>query len=1101
MITRFISDKIFKPLNFEYDFDSDLKINSNQIGVDGNLNYSITPSFSSVKDLKINNYTLNILTGNEKLQNFFSLDQISDIKNSICYVFYHPDRYIIDSSSLFWKFETNFISVSTNEDGFNDLNIFEIEFIDDLTCKLFYNNFGKKYALTHSLSLSSINLVPLTANNFHNFSTTFEYIYDKQENQIILYVNSNLGQFVVNYENDKINLKRVNEYSKNNRFFIKKIEALNDIKVTLDWVSYDNKHNKNTLNVEKSKSHYDLKNNLLMSSLINSISSTIPINVLSLKNQLNQENLQNRGNVFLNENEVNLKEYESLFTGGYRELGYDKINLGYTAYTTPFYFKSGKTTFFHVPHDIYPYEKLNINSSKLAESGAIGGNCPLNSDKIWKKMANYRDTSPYGNAQEENTGQWLCTWLSAGSPETRPIWMDRFYKADMMTPFAAMSAISNEITYKSSFDCYDIKTGITDTISSLTFEKGCYYAYMHLGKKDYQNLIQSLSQNVFYNKLDIYKKSNYSDLNMNTDKYVFDGKTFGYINSNKEFKNNSITFSFFANKDDWNLPTGSLIFGNYVNNGFGFYNYLSNSNYILLKKNNTNLQILNNNFQEINEISTLNITKSAIKGISKRNGFENLHIITEDFKLIEVDINGTIVDVNLNLKSVLSGDFIKSVSNDNNFCFVQSNSATIAINLQSNDIKIVDGFMTTGSGSNSYIVTKDSRLIEVWGETPILRGDNVYFVNGNKIRTFITTLSATETFLDMVSSIDAFNIDQDGKIYIITKNKLFIYNDQYTLSETLTLSSMETYNLSAKSFTFIEKFEYGNLIKRKNVFLKNNTESYIITLDDNNNQVLEKLNHNYDIVQSNSNISNYDFNAQYILPFYGKNSYTFKIKLLNELNSEDIKEIIFIIKSDTLGSGKRHFVFTINCFDGIANFYLDGQLYDTQIFERRKYIFSDSFKGFIYYGCDPFFNGIPAFRHFKDNSDFIYKNIQIENIYIMDKFIDRFESLYFYSEKYTPNDIIYNMPCGSRSFIDTIEKTFNFNVPQYKTNIFDLNILNAGILYDNIKEDLEIYINDRLQEFLPSYSNLRKINWLNTVIRPVYIEGNFNQSNTLTNLL
>ena len=1094
MITRFISDKIFKPLDFEYNSDDNVEINSYQIGVDGNLNYSITPSFSSVKDLRINDYVLNILSGNERLTDFLSLEQISDVKNSIC--------YISNLNNLFWKFETNFVSLSTELLNFSDLNIFEIEFIDDFNCKLFYNNLGEKYALAYSLSLSSVNLIPLTANNFSNYNTTFECIYDKKDNQIIFYANSNLGQFAINYQNNKLVLKKISEYSSNNTFFIKKIESLNDINLTSNWVSYQNNLNKNNLNFDENRSHFNVKNNFLFSSLIDDIGSKIPINILTLKNQLNQENVQSRGNVFLNENETNLKEYESIFTGGYRELGYEKINLGHTSYTTPFYFKSGKTTYFHVPHDIYPYIKLNVNASKLVESGAVGGNCPLNSDKIWKKLADYRDTSPYGNAQEENTGQWLCTWLSAGNPENRPIWVDRFYKPNIITPFQAMSAVSTEATYKGSFDCYNIKEGISDVISSLTFEKGCYYAYMHLGQKDYKNLIETLSGDIFYNKLSNYKRTNFVDLNSNTNNYKFDGKTFGYINSDKEFEYNNITFSFFANKENWIIPTGNQIFGNYTNKGFSFSNCVYNSNYILLKKDNNTLQILNNNFEEISNFSTLNISQSAIKGVSRRNGFENLHIITNDFKLIETDLNGTIVDVNTNLKTILSGNFIKSITNDDSFCYVQSNSGIIAINLFSNDATIYTTAYVAGTGSNSYLISDGaSSLYEIYGENPIMRSDKIYFINENQIKTFLTTLSSTETFLSFEDSIASFNIDYDGKMYIVVGDKLYVYENQYTLSQTILLSAINTYSLSAKSFSFIDKFEYGNLKKYKNIFLKNNTDSYIISLDENNNQLVKKLNYNYELVQLNSTISNYNFNTQYILPLYGKNSYNFKLKLSNQLDSEDVIELVFIINAENLASGKRHFVFTINCFDGVADFYLDGELYERKIFIPKKYIFSNTFQDLIYYGCDSFFNGIPAFQQFKDVSDYTYKDIEIENIYIINKFIDRFESLYFYSEKYPPNDVSYNMPCGSRSFIDTVEKIFNFNLPQYKTSIFDINILNSGIFYDDIRKDLENYINQRLTEFLPAYSNLRKINWLDTMTKPIYLEGNYNQSNTLTNLL
>jgi hypothetical protein len=1101
MITRFISDKTFKPLDFEYKFDDNIRINSYQVGVDGNLNYSITPSFSSIKDLKINDYVLNILSGNEKLTNFLSLDQLSDVKNSICYLFYHPNKYAFDSNTRFWKFETNFVSVSVVPEDFDDSNIFEIEFVDDLNCKIFFNDLEQKYALAYSLSLSSVNLVPLNSNNFENYNTTFEYIYNKEDMQIIFYANTNLGQFAVNYQNNKLFLKQISEYTTTNRFFIKKIETLEDINTTSDWVSYRNSFNKNNLDTNQNKSYHNTQNNFLFSSLIDSISSTIPINILTLKNQLNQENEQSRGNVFLNENETNLKEYESIFTGGYRELGFEKINIGYTSYSTPLYFKAGKTTYFHTPHNIYPYNKLNVNASKLVESGAIGGDCPLNSDKIWKKLANYRDTSPYGNAQEENTGQWLCTWLSAGNPESRPVWVDRFYKPDIITPFAAMSAVSNDIIYKGSFDCYDIKTGITDVISSLTFEKGCYYAYMHLGDMDYKNLIGTLSARIFYDRLEEYKKTNFSDLNTNTNTYVFDGKTYGRIKSNKTFDYNKATFSFFANKKDWSIPTGNQIFGNYTNKGFAFYNYTLNSDYLLLKKDNNTLQIFNNKFDEINNFSTLSITNSAIKGVSRRNGLENLHIITEDFQLIETDLNGTIVDINENLRDILGGDFIKSVTNDKNYCYIQSNTNAIKIKLTTNDPEPVNITQVFGDGNSSYLISNGSnQLYEVYGEAPNLRNDKIYFINNNQIKVHLIPSGTTEIFLSFDENITSFNIDYDGKIYVVGKNDLYIFQDQYTLLEKVSIPPMNTYSLTAQSFSFIEKFEYGVLKKYKSIFLKNNNESYVINLDEKNNQSVKKLNRRYDLVQPNSTVSNYNFNTQYVLPIYGRNSYSFKIKLLNQLNSEDIQELIFIINAEDLSSGKRHFVFTIDCLNGVADFYLDGQLYERKIFENGKYVFSETFQESIYYGCNSFFNGIPSFQYFKDSSDFTYRDLEIENIYILDKHINRFESLYFYSEKYPPNDLVYNMPCGARSFIDTVEKTFNFNLPQFKTNVFDLNILNSGIFYQSVKEDLEKYINEKIKEYLPTYSNLRKINWLNTITEPIYLEGDYNQSNTLTNL-
>jgi hypothetical protein len=44
------------------------------------------------------------------------------------------------------------------------------------------------------------------------------------------------------------------------------------------------------------------------------------------------------------------------------------------------------------------------------------------------------------------------------------------------------------------------------------------------------------------------------------------------------------------------------------------------------------LQIFNNDFKKINQISTDNLSLCAIAGISRRSGLENIHVITKDFK-------------------------------------------------------------------------------------------------------------------------------------------------------------------------------------------------------------------------------------------------------------------------------------------------------------------------------------------------------------------------------------------------------------------------------------------------------------------------------------
>jgi hypothetical protein len=1018
---------------------------------------------------------------------------------------------------VYWKAENDFISLTSVKNNLTDKNFFEINFLDNDNCQISHEIDNIKHYLTYSYTTKDpnknsnfIRITPVTADNFDFYNKDFNYI--KQENgNIIFYKNCPCGNYAIfnnkesglSNQRNKLSFIKSNEFIDNNFFKYKSIKKYENELITNDWVSYDNSFHRNNLNVRNDKSYLNIKNNFLFSTTINSIVSSIPVNILTLKNQLNQENEQSRGNPFLNEEEINIKEYESIFTGGWNEKGFDKIHLGYSIYTTPFKFKSDKISYFHVPHDIYPYVILNINNTKLAEAGAVAGSSPINSDKIWKKLKDYRDTSPYSIPQEENTGQWLCTWLSAGNPDTRPIWVDRYYNPSKITPYVALSAIATEIIYNNSFDCFDLKEDISDVKSSLTFEKGAYYAYMHLGKKDFQNLIKTIDDKILYKSLQRYKTTRDVELNAIDNIYRFDGAEYGYIDSSKNFDHNVANFSFFANKENWTIPTGNLIFGNYVNNGFGFFNYNLNNPYLLLKKDKNELQVFNNNFDKINVISTENITLCGIKGISRREGFENIHVITNDFKLIEFDLRGTIVDSNSAIGNVLNlkiTDKIYSITNDENYCYVHTSSGVAAIDLFSN-IVIQKNIKTNidVSGEDFYIIAdKYKNVYVVNGYEPILRENNIFYHKNNEIKNYNVTLSALSSYMQFDDGFIGFNIDKNNHVYVLSGYDLLIYKDKI-LKNKIHLEILENVNILPISINFSEKFENSKLIEKTLIYAEDINQSFVLEIDSDGEKKLIDV-ENFTPIQSNLDITNYNYNHSYLRNLYNEKTYNFKARLLNKVDLEDYDEINFIIKGDDLSTGIRYFSFNIDTFNGIATCYVDGILYDTQYFEKKKYIFTNTFNGRIFYGANGFFNGTPAYVYFKDNSDYLYGGIDIFKNNIINKNLDQSEVLYFYREQYPPEDLIYNMPSGTRSFIDKIETFFNFNIPMFKSNYFDLNILNSGILYDDIKVDMEKYIESRIQEFLPFYTKINKFKWLDIKSGPIVIEGDYNVSNTLTDL-
>ena len=681
--------------------------------------------------------------------------------------------------------------------------------------------------------------------------------------------------------------------------------------------------------------------------------------------------------------------------------------------------------------------------------------------------------------------------------------MDRYYKPSKTTPYVALSATATEIIYKNSFDGLNLKEDISDVKSSLTFEKGCYYAYMHLGQKDYENLIvQSLSSDILHTDFDFYNRTNFSALEDKTGEYIFNGETFGYVESNENFDHNVATFSLFLEKEDWTIPSGNMIFGNYVDNGFGFYNYILTTPYNILKKDNTTISILNNNFKQIDDLSTENISVCSIVGIARRNGFENIHAVTSDFKLIEINTGGTIVDSNSAIETILSlqpNDEIFSTTNDENYFYIATSSGMVKVNLHSNNVSITSENALIDNGTSYELLVDDNQnLYKIYGKQPVIRNTTIYYLSSTEIKTYSTTSNSISSLIKLNEKIDCFGVTKDEKIDIVSKNIFYQYEeDELKISFILPLS---TYSLSAKQISYCEKFEYGELRKFKNIFCQNLNESYIIQLDENYNQNVIKLDDNYSLIQSNLDISNYNHNIQCLSETYNEKTYHFKARLFNRLNAEDFTDVVFIIDANDLATGYRHFVFSVDCYNGVAKLYLDGKVYKTLNFEAKKYILSKTFNGRIYYGSNVYFNGVPAFQYMKDKSDFTCSKMKLKENYIINKFLDDFEVLYFYSKINPPNDLKYNMPSGTRSFIDSMDKLFNFNIPMYKSGSFKFNILNSGIFDSNLQKDIEDYVSTRIQEFLPFYGKLMGFEWLNPFSTPIILEGDYNISNSLTNL-
>jgi hypothetical protein len=452
-----------------------------------------------------------------------------------------------------------------------------------------------------------------------------------------------------------------------------------DLKINNHWFSYSTFGEQNNLKVNQDKSFKNIFNNFLFSIPYKTITEkTGEYNVLQLKNQLTPSYDQSRANPFPNYRGCDHREYDKIFTGTNQIKGSDQLSLGYNSYVTTINLKPDEITYFNAPQDMYPTKRINVNDSGLIEAGAIGGDTPIVSDKLFKKAADYKYNTPYGAPSDEESGVWLCTWLKANIgtdwdervkysenlvvnyknktyrarndnqdkqpdinnldwesiPGGDPVWVDRYYNPKSYSAQEALEVTGQYYDYTSKFEYVIQKFHaqdeyVFDKRSDITFEPGCLYAYYRIGPKENQSIIDTESQQLVHEGVEpIYYQDR--DRYANIETYVdLTGDVYVETNALNKTTNSDFTVSLNINTDDWTQPISSQIIGNYTNQGFGVFNKLNITPYSVFS-NDQAINILNTDLEPVLTITptvadpTLNL--QVIKTIHGE-GNENLHAL------------------------------------------------------------------------------------------------------------------------------------------------------------------------------------------------------------------------------------------------------------------------------------------------------------------------------------------------------------------------------------------------------------------------------------------------------------------------------------------
>ena len=341
--------------------------------------------------------------------------------------------------------------------------------------------------------------------------------------------------------------------------------------------NYKTDTDQNNLLTDTNNSHSNIQNNHLLNSEYYFLTGTsLPVNIMPLKNQVSSNDTAGEATGWESVHSHQHREYNKINTGTNQLLGSDKIYLEYTNFNSELCFKPGMN-YFNTPPKMDPYVRLNINDTKLSKSGSIAGDRPSRSDKIYKKHAEYSNTTRWGDPSGSNVGTWLCTWLSgAADPNTPPVWMDRYYNPSTLGEMEALSYDNDkQHSIYNDLDIQKISTnnhGVYDRKSTMTIEPGCFFAYYHLNRRDFNNTMVSLQQSHVQSGFDDYKSIAGLSIPMTDDTSAYDGAKYTTTNKKVETDSGELSISFDVNFDNYEKIIGHQLLGNYTNKGIGIFN-------------------------------------------------------------------------------------------------------------------------------------------------------------------------------------------------------------------------------------------------------------------------------------------------------------------------------------------------------------------------------------------------------------------------------------------------------------------------------------------------------------------------------------------------
>lgn len=810
------------------------------------------------------------------------------------------------------------------------------------------------------------------------------------------------------------------------------------------------------------------------------------------------------------------RKYENVYTGTNQDKGLDYVYLGYTADTLEMNFPSDQDTqFVFSPTS----ERVPLSSVGLIEDGAIAGEIPFTSDRIFIKLQDYSQIipdSPQPPSITKYSNTWLCSWLS-GTMTGDKVWMDRYYNAAYYTADQALSA--KVIQYNDRL--FPTETYTFDLPSETYLEPGVFYRYFHTGINNRKNFVQHLSGNsiltisqwlssplvdespMMGEGILYFNKPN----NLVGDYINLDGTNHALFPATTELlAQDQLTVSLWLNPPDWNNVAGNQIFGNYYESGFGLINQSSLTTPIITLVD-SNDPLAGTKIYNLNYLFTPLPSVSATDTYLLTNGNKIVQRLP-DYSYWVFDsfgVGGTKYDINnkpiiktsdnIILNNNLTGKLssISQVELDRNGNFYIYDINTKNYVKMSPDGNWLDS-QSLSNNVNTIQIDLNDNLITCYGTQSVIDNNNNVWeiVGGNLYKNQV--VFANMGIVQQIS-VDASNYlwvlsSQDSISKIDTVNNKILFTNRIGSKSGLAPDPCFFNYAKPRYINFIRvpRDQYSNkcdtttISTDDRVLLVDLNDEVIYTLDQ-NGAILTKL--NFLGLTNNSKMQMNtlgDFTGyQYLRKFASVSKsfgWQFKVATPNNQNPEGYNLLTLSYDLNNIASGWHHFSFVFDSYSGTAKAYLDSILVAEQDFTPEIYQLYYTYRTSLLLGAETIQN--------TTLNDFI----QIDNGY---KFVGKVADLRMYnksltqgeieqiylSSKYGANDrtLLWNMSVGDRNYIEQIKYWYKNQLPGSKSKYFNINIHNLNIDNGDVRAAIEAGIETNIAKIAPANTSLYKINW------------------------